>query len=141
MTDAALSVLLSRIQFGLTVGFHYIFPPLNIGLGTLMVVMEGLYISTGRPVYKQLARFWALNFGLMFALGGVAVGAASLLWQGLATPRPAYAQVPDSGAQRNDMIRELQESNKKLTEIAGLLRQIRDGQKADKDRKPDQLKP
>jgi cytochrome d ubiquinol oxidase subunit I len=69
MTDAELSVLLSRIQFGLTVGFHYIFPPLNIGLGMLMVVMEGLYVSTGRPVYKQLARFWAVNFGLMFALG------------------------------------------------------------------------
>jgi cytochrome d ubiquinol oxidase subunit I len=69
MTDAELSVLLSRIQFGLTIGFHYIFPPLNIGLGVLMVVMEGLYIRTGRLVYKQLARFWALNFGLMFALG------------------------------------------------------------------------
>jgi cytochrome bd ubiquinol oxidase subunit I len=69
MTDAALSVLLSRIQFGLTIGFHYIFPPLNIGLGVLMVAMEGFYLRTGRPIYKQLARFWAMNFGLMFALG------------------------------------------------------------------------
>lgn len=69
MDDAALSVLLSRIQFGLTIGFHYIFPPLNIGLGLLMVAMEGLYLRTGKQVYKDLARFWGLNFGLMFALG------------------------------------------------------------------------
>ncbi len=69
MSDAALSVLLSRIQFGLTIGFHYIFPPLNIGLGALMVAMEAFYLRTGKQVYKQLARFWALNFGLMFAIG------------------------------------------------------------------------
>ena len=69
MTDAELSVLLSRVQFGLTIGFHYIFPPLNIGLGVLMVAMEGFYIRTGKVIYKELARFWALNFGLMFALG------------------------------------------------------------------------
>jgi cytochrome bd ubiquinol oxidase subunit I len=69
MHDAALSVLLSRVQFGLTIGFHYIFPPLNIGLGVLMVVMEAFYLRTGRQVYKDLARFWGLNFGLMFALG------------------------------------------------------------------------
>ena len=69
MTDAELSVLLSRVQFGLTIGFHYVFPPLNIGLGVLMVAMEGFYIRTGKPIYKELARFWGLNFGLMFALG------------------------------------------------------------------------
>ena len=37
---------LSRIQFGLTIGFHYIFPPLSIGLGLLLVFMEGLYLKT-----------------------------------------------------------------------------------------------
>ncbi len=69
MDDAALSVLLSRIQFAVTISFHYIFPPLNIGLGLLLVAMEGFWIKTGKPVYKQMARFWALVFGLMFALG------------------------------------------------------------------------
>jgi cytochrome d ubiquinol oxidase subunit I len=34
--------LLSRIQFALTIMFHYIFPPLSIGLGAFMVIMEGL---------------------------------------------------------------------------------------------------
>ncbi len=69
MSDAEMSVLLSRVQFGLTVSFHYIFPPLNIGLGLLLVAMEGFWIKTGKAVYKELARFWALAFGLMFAIG------------------------------------------------------------------------
>lgn len=69
MSDAELSVFLSRVQFGLTVAFHYIFPPMNIGLGVLLVAMEGFWIKTGKPVYKELARFWALAFGLMFAIG------------------------------------------------------------------------
>jgi hypothetical protein len=59
-----------------------------------------------------------------FALGGLAMLVAGVLWS--AAPRPAYAQVPDSGAQRFEMIRELQASNRKLAEIADLLRQIRD---------------
>jgi cytochrome bd ubiquinol oxidase subunit I len=62
-------VLLSRIQFALTIGFHYIYPPLSIGLGLLLVVMEGLYLKTGNAVYHQLTRFWVRIFGLIFAFG------------------------------------------------------------------------
>lgn len=79
------------------------------------------------------------RFRASYIAGGITVLAAVLLWQGLSTPRPAYAQVPDSGRQRKEMIDELRTANKKLTEIAGLLRQIRDGQadvKKDKDPKP-----
>jgi cytochrome d ubiquinol oxidase subunit I len=64
---------LSRIQFGLTIGFHYIFPPLSIGLGLLLVFMEGLYLKTKNPLYHQMTRFWVKVFGLIFALG-VATG-------------------------------------------------------------------
>jgi cytochrome bd ubiquinol oxidase subunit I len=64
---------LSRIQFGLTVGFHYIFPPLSVGLGLLLVFMEGLYLKTKNPLYHQMTRFWVKVFGLIFALG-VATG-------------------------------------------------------------------
>ena len=39
--------MLSRLQFALTIMFHYIFPPLTIGLGWLMVIMEGMYLKTG----------------------------------------------------------------------------------------------
>ncbi len=36
--------ILARIQFAFTIAFHYIYPPLSIGLGLLMVIMEGLYL-------------------------------------------------------------------------------------------------
>jgi cytochrome d ubiquinol oxidase subunit I len=66
-------VLLSRIQFALTIMFHYIFPPLTIGLSVLMVIMEGLYLKTRQPVYEQMARFWTKIFAVNFAMG-VATG-------------------------------------------------------------------
>jgi cytochrome d ubiquinol oxidase subunit I len=65
--------LLSRIQFGLTISFHYIFPPLSIGLGLILVIMEGMYMKTKNILYHQMTRFWVKIFGLIFALG-VATG-------------------------------------------------------------------
>ncbi len=62
-------VLLSRIQFAVTIGFHYLYPPLSIGLGVVLVVMEGMYLRTRRPLYRQLTRFWVRIFGLIFAFG------------------------------------------------------------------------
>ena len=64
---------LSRLQFALTIMFHYLFPPLTIGLGVLMVVMEGLYLRTGQAVYETMARFWTRIFAVNFAMG-VATG-------------------------------------------------------------------
>ncbi len=64
---------LSRIQFGLTIGFHYIYPPLSIGLGMMLVIMEGCWLKTKNPVYHQMAKFWTNVFALTFALG-VATG-------------------------------------------------------------------
>jgi cytochrome d ubiquinol oxidase subunit I len=64
---------LSRIQFALTVMFHYIFPPLSIGLGTLMVFMEGTYLKTRNPLYHQMAKYWTKIFAANFAMG-VATG-------------------------------------------------------------------
>lgn len=64
---------LARIQFGATIAFHYLYPPLSIGLGVLLVVMEGLWLKTKKPVYHQMARFWTRVFALTFAIG-VATG-------------------------------------------------------------------
>ena len=72
------------------------------------------------------------NSGWAFAAGCATMAAAALVWQVFGAAPAAYAQIPDSGAQRNEMIRELQLSNEKLTEIAGLLRDIRDTQAAPK---------
>jgi cytochrome d ubiquinol oxidase subunit I len=66
-------VMLSRIQFGLTIMFHYLFPPLSIGLGLIMVIMEGLYLRTRDPQYEHMARFWTRIFAVNFAVG-VATG-------------------------------------------------------------------
>ena len=62
-------VFLSRVQFGLTIAFHYIYPPLSIGLGGMLVIMESLYVKTRNPLYQQLTRFWVRIFALTFALG------------------------------------------------------------------------
>lgn len=61
-----------------------------------------------------------------FLLGVLTIAAAGVLAGALLRPSAALAQIPDSGAQRNEMIRELQTSNRKLAEIADLLREIRD---------------
>ncbi len=65
--------ILARLQFAFTVAFHYIYPPLSIGLGLTMVFMEGLYLRTGEKVYEQMARFWTKIFALTFGIG-VATG-------------------------------------------------------------------
>jgi cytochrome d ubiquinol oxidase subunit I len=66
-------VFLSRLQFGLTISFHYIFPVFSIGLGLLLVIMEGLYLKTGKDVYHQMTHFWVSIFALIFGIG-VATG-------------------------------------------------------------------
>lgn len=65
--------VLSRIQFAFTVSFHYIYPPLSIGLGLILVIMEGLYLKTGNKIYENMTRFWIKIFALIFGLG-VATG-------------------------------------------------------------------
>jgi cytochrome d ubiquinol oxidase subunit I len=65
--------ILSRLQFALTVSFHYLYPPLSIGLGLLLVFMEGAYLWTKNQLYHDMAHFWTKIFGLIFAIG-VATG-------------------------------------------------------------------
>jgi cytochrome d ubiquinol oxidase subunit I len=63
------AVTLSRLQFALTVAFHYIFVPLSIGLGLIMVIIEGIYLKTGNKIYENMARFWTRLFAATFAMG------------------------------------------------------------------------
>ncbi len=70
-------VMLSRIQFAMTSMFHYIYPPLSIGLGLYLVMIEGMYIKTKNPLYLQMTKFWVKIFALTFALG-VATGLVQL---------------------------------------------------------------
>lgn len=63
--------ILSRIQFAFTVAFHYIYPPLSIGIGLLMVVFESIYIRTKKKEYEVLAKFWTKIFAITFGVGVV----------------------------------------------------------------------
>ncbi len=66
-------VLLARIQFAMTIGFHYIFPPLSIGLAWLLVVVERNAWKTGDPDWEKAGRFFGKILALTFAIG-VATG-------------------------------------------------------------------
>ncbi len=65
--------LLSRLQFAGTIMFHYLFPPLTIGLGLIMVLLEFQWLRTRDIGWNHAARFWTRIFALNFALG-VATG-------------------------------------------------------------------
>ena len=64
---------LSRLQFALTALYHFLFVPLTLGLSFMLVIMESVYVMTGRPVWKTVTRFWGVIFGINFVLG-VATG-------------------------------------------------------------------
>ncbi len=66
-------VFLSRLQFALTIMFHYIFPPLTIGLSLVLVYLLAMHVRTKEAIYDRAARFWTKIFGLNFAIG-VATG-------------------------------------------------------------------
>jgi cytochrome bd ubiquinol oxidase subunit I len=64
---------LSRAQFALTASFHFIFPPLSMGLGLMLVILGIIYVRTKDPKWRRLSFFWVKVYGLIFALG-VATG-------------------------------------------------------------------
>jgi cytochrome d ubiquinol oxidase subunit I len=67
------AVFLSRIQFALTAGFHFIFPPLTFGLGLIILIYETLFIRTDKEIYKTISHFLVKILALVFAVG-VATG-------------------------------------------------------------------
>lgn len=67
------AVLLARLQFAMTVGFHYLFPPLTIGLAWLIAWMEWKHYKTGLDLWRRASRFWTKLFAISFAIG-VATG-------------------------------------------------------------------
>lgn len=66
----------SRLQFGFTITYHYLFPQLTMGLALVILVFKVLAMRSGadakkQATYNELARFWARIFGLNFAVGVV----------------------------------------------------------------------
>lgn len=66
-------VELSRLQFAMTAMYHFLFVPLTLGLSIIVAIMETVYVMTGRPIWRQMTKFWGMLFGINFALG-VATG-------------------------------------------------------------------
>lgn len=66
-------VELSRLQFAMTAMYHFLFVPLTLGLSVIIAIMETVYVMTGRPIWRQMTKFWGLLFGINFAIG-VATG-------------------------------------------------------------------
>ncbi|OWQ90699.1 cytochrome d terminal oxidase subunit 1 [Roseateles aquatilis] len=60
---------LSRLQFAMTALYHFLFVPLTLGLSILLAIMETVYVMTGRPIWRQMTKFWGVLFGINFALG------------------------------------------------------------------------
>lgn len=60
---------LSRLQFAVTAMYHFLFVPLTLGMVWLLVIMESVYVMTGKVIWKDMTRFWGKLFGINFALG------------------------------------------------------------------------
>ena len=77
-------LLFARSQMALSLAFHIIFAAIGIGLPVLMVLAEGMYLRTHRPVYLELAKRWARGSAILFAVGAVSGTVLSfelgLLW-------------------------------------------------------------
>jgi len=68
MLDSTM-IELSRWQFAATAMYHFLFVPLTLGLSWILVIMESVYVMTGREIYRDMTKFWGKLFGINFALG------------------------------------------------------------------------
>ncbi len=64
-------LILSRLQFGVTTVYHFLFVPLTIGLAFLLAVMETIYVRTGNETYRRMVQFWGKLFLINFSVGVV----------------------------------------------------------------------
>ena len=65
------AIFLARLQFAFTIGFHIVLPAFSIGLASYLMVLEALWLKTGRQVYLDLFQYWVKAFSLVFAMGVV----------------------------------------------------------------------
>jgi cytochrome bd ubiquinol oxidase subunit I len=60
---------LSRLQFALTIAFHYLFVPASIGLVFFAAIFETAHFATKKPMYKSLSNFWSEIFLVIYVVG------------------------------------------------------------------------
>jgi Na+-driven multidrug efflux pump len=71
MLETSDVLVLARLQFAFTIAVHIIFPAISIGLASYCVVLEGLWLRTGKAVYRELLFFWSKIFAVGFGMGVV----------------------------------------------------------------------
>jgi cytochrome d ubiquinol oxidase subunit I len=64
-------LIAARAQFAFTIGFHILWPAYTIGISGFIAIVNLLWLRTGKPVYRDLLRFWIHLFALGFAMGVV----------------------------------------------------------------------
>lgn len=65
------STLLSRLQFGFTIAYHYLFPQFTMGLALLLVILKTLYLWRKDERFNVSAHFWGKIFAITFVIGVV----------------------------------------------------------------------
>jgi cytochrome bd ubiquinol oxidase subunit I len=71
MLETSDALILARLQFAFTISAHIIFPAISIGLANYCAVLEGLWLRTGKVVYRELFLFWSQIFAVGFGMGVV----------------------------------------------------------------------
>ncbi len=66
-------LFLSRLQFGMTAFYHFLFVPLTLGLAFMIAILKTLYLKNKDKRYDDLAMFLMKLFAINFAVG-VATG-------------------------------------------------------------------
>jgi cytochrome d ubiquinol oxidase subunit I len=62
---------LARAQFAFTMTFHFVFPAFSIGLASYLMVLEALWLKTGKSLYLDLFHYWLKIFAVAFGMGVV----------------------------------------------------------------------
>lgn len=76
--DVELLSILSRAQFAITIAFHFLFPPITIGLGLMLVITEWLGWKRNDEMYVKISKFFSKLLAVTFAVG-VASGLVMVL--------------------------------------------------------------
>ena len=64
-------LLLARLQFAITIVYHFFFVPLTLGLSLVVAILETIYVISGNETYKRMTQFWGKLLLINFALGVV----------------------------------------------------------------------
>jgi cytochrome d ubiquinol oxidase subunit I len=63
------ALLLARIQFALTVGFHFLFPAMTLGTALIILISESIYLVNGDETFRRITDFMARLLGAIFVVG------------------------------------------------------------------------